>query len=359
MHGPWRRRLPPSYDFRECNMRLVWTLIVVTLIAGVAALFGWQQAQRWLHAPITTLLTPTTYEVPRGASATAIARDLQKRGLIEYPRVFSFWAKRQQLERAVKAGEYNLMPGMSPAALLELFTSGKVILHSITFVEGSTFTEMRALLAEQPFINATLSQTSDAEIMDKLGKSGVHPEGQFFPDTYHFAKGTSDLELLTLAHARMQAELDAAWSQRAADLPLSNPYEALILASIIEKETALASERPLIAGVFVERLKRNMRLQTDPTVIYGMGTTYDGNIRRSDLQRDTPYNTYTRDGLPPTPICLPGAESLKAAVNPQITGAIFFVATGAGDGSHYFSKSLSEHNAALRRYLQALRRRAS
>lgn len=356
MPGRFRRRSPASW---VRDMRRLLAFLVVFSFVAAAALIGWNQAQRWLHAPIQTLLNPVVYEVPRGASALAIAHDLEHRGFLKYPRVFALWARWQHLEKAIKAGEYNLVPGMSPAALLELFTSGKVILHSITFVEGSTFAEIRTLIAQQPFITATLSKLSDAEIMERLGGAEAHPEGQFFPDTYHFAKGTSDLELLSIAHARLKAELDSAWSQRAADLPLTTPYEALILASIIEKETALASERARIAGVFVERLRRGMRLQTDPTVIYGMGAAYDGNIRKSDLLRDTPFNTYTRDGLPPTPICLPGAEALKAAVNPQVTGAIFFVATGAGDGSHYFSKSLREHNAALRRYLQALRRQAS
>lgn len=339
--------------------RSLLAAVVAALLVAAVLLIGWQQAQRWLHAPIPTLLSPVVYEVPRGASARALARDLGRRGLIAHPRIFEFWVKRQRLEKAIKAGEYRLLPGMSPAALLQLFTSGKIILHSVTFVEGSTFADVRAMLAQQPYVSPMLSQHSDAEVMEQLGATGKHPEGQFFPDTYHFAKGTTDLELLSIAHARMKAELESAWAQRADDLPLSSPYEALILASIVEKETALASERPLIAGVFAERLRRGMRLQTDPTVIYGMGTTFDGNIRRVDLLRDTPYNTYTREGLPPTPICLPGAEALRAAVSPKTTGALFFVATGAGDGSHYFSKSLSEHNAALRRYLQTLRRKSS
>ena len=191
--------------------------------------------------------------------------------------------------------------------------------------------------------------------MRALGQPDVHPEGQFFPDTYRFARNTTDIELLGMAFRRMQQEVKTAWEARAKDLPLASAYEALILASIIEKETALDTERPQIAGVFVERLRRGMRLQTDPTVIYGMMNAYDGNIRRADLLRDTPYNTYTRAGLPPTPIALPGLDSLRAAVNPQSSGALFFVATGNGDGSHYFSRTLAEHNAAVKRYLQKLR----
>jgi UPF0755 protein len=214
----------------------------------------------------------------------------------------------------------------------------------------------KALAANEAVLNANADR-SDADIMRALGEPAVHPEGQFFPDTYRFPRGTTDLELLTIAHRRMQDELRNAWAKRAADLPLASSYEALILASIVEKETALERERAQIAGVFVERLRRGMRLQTDPTVIYGMGLSYAGNIRRADLSRDTPYNTYTRPGLPPTPIAMPSRESLQAAVQPDVTGALFFVATGAGDGSHYFSKTLAEHNLAVRRYLRELRRR--
>jgi UPF0755 protein len=214
------------------------------------------------------------------------------------------------------------------------------------------------LLREHPAVRAEYANKATDEVMRTLGKGGAHPEGQFFPDTYRFARNTPDIDILRMAAMRMTFELDKAWSNRAADLPLAGPYEALILASIVEKETALDSERPLIAGVFVERLRRGMRLQTDPTVIYGIGETYDGNIRRGDLLRDTPYNTYTRAGLPPTPIALPGAESLQAAVRPEMSGKIFFVATGNPDGSHYFSATLAEHDAAVKRYLQRLRRRS-
>ena len=232
-----------------------------------------------------------------------------------------------------------------------------MLLHAITFIEGATFADVRKTLAAHPAVRQDYAAREDSAIMVALGAPGTHPEGQFFPDTYRFARDTSDLELLGLAHRRMKEELANAWTRRAPDLPLASAYEALILASIVEKETALEVERAQIAGVFVERLRRGMRLQTDPTVIYGIGAAYDGNIRRSDLVRDTPYNTYTRAGLPPTPIALPGAESLAAAVQPQITGALFFVATGAGDGSHYFSKTLVEHNEAVRRYLKELRAR--
>lgn len=330
-------------------------VIALLLLLALCAGLGLRAAQNWLRAPIPVLTQDASYEVPRGASMSALARDLQARGWITHPRLWAAWAQWSHRTKSIKAGEYQLTPGLSPAGLLDLFTTGKVILHSITFVEGSTFAEMRKQLSGDPNVVATLAQASEAEIMQRLGIKDLHPEGQFFPDSYHFPKGTTDLELLGIAHRRMQMEIDAAWAQRAADLPLTSSYEALILASIIEKETALASERTKIAGVFVERLQRGMRLQTDPTVIYGLGESYDGNIHKADLLRDTPYNTYTRDGLPPTPICLPGRESLRAAVNPERSGALFFVATGAGNGSHHFSRTVDEHNLAVRKYLQALR----
>lgn len=336
-------------------MRRVLTIaIALALGFALAAALGLGAARNWLSEPIAALTQETSYEVPRGASMMTLARDLQARGLIAHPRVLAAWAQFAHKATSIKAGEYQLTPGLSPMGLLDLFTTGKVILHSITFVEGSTFAEVRKQLVNHPDIVATLAQTADEGVMEKLGLHGLHPEGQFFPDTYYFPKGTSDLELLGIAHRRMQTELESVWSQRAADLRLAAPYEALILASIVEKETALAAERSKIAGVFLERLQRGMRLQTDPTVIYGLGESYDGNIHKADLLRDTPYNTYTRDGLPPTPICLPGLESLRAAVNPERSGALFFVATGAGDGSHYFSQTMREHNLAVRRYLQSL-----
>jgi UPF0755 protein len=246
---------------------------------------------------------------------------------------------------------------MSPVELIDLLNSGRVLLHSLTAIEGSTFAEFRRTVHAHPAIKATARSLSTSALMQRLGAEGMHPEGRFFPDTYRFAKGTTDIELLQMAKERMRLELQRAWEQRDHALPLRNADEALTLASIIEKETALASERPLIGGVFVERLQRGMRLQTDPTVIYGLGERFDGNIRRADLTRDTPYNTYTRAGLPPTPICLPGKEALLAAVQPERTGALFFVATGKGDGSHYFSRTLEEHNAAVQRYLKLLRQK--
>lgn len=335
-------------------LRAIVALIIVAAMAAGAS--AWW-AHRWLHTPIATLDTPTLFEVERGASLRSVARSLQSRGLIEQPQIWVAWARALNRSAHLKAGEYELKPGLTPQSLLELLSSGRVLLHSITFIEGSMFSDVRKALQSHAAVDAQYATRSVEELMSALGASGVHPEGQFFPDTYHFPRGTTDLELLTIAYRRMQSELQAAWEARTPDLPLASPYEALILASIVEKETALDRERPEVAGVFVERLRRGMRLQTDPTVIYGMLDRYDGNIRRADLLRDTPYNTYTRAGLPPSPIALPGRDSLRAATQPKVTGALFFVATGEPDGSHYFSKTLAEHNAAVQRYLRKLRER--
>jgi len=227
----------------------------------------------------------------------------------------------------------------------------------VTVVEGWTFADLRRALERAPGLEQTLAGRDDPDVMEVLGESGLAPEGLFFPDTYLYERGATDLSVLRQARARMQRELDAAWQKRAADLPLEDPYQALILASIVEKETALAAERPRIAGVFTERLRIGMRLQTDPSVIYGLGDAYDGNLRKTDLLSDGPYNTYTRAGLPPTPIALPGQQALMAAVRPDERDELYFVATGLPDGSHEFSRTLAEHERAVARYLQRYRQR--
>ena len=235
--------------------------------------------------------------------------------------------------------------------------AGRVRLHALTIVEGWTVQELLAAVRAHPAIRQTLTADSPESLAAELGLARPHAEGLFFPDTYRFARGTSDVEVLRQAQALMQKKLASAWARRAPDLPLNDPYEALILASIVERETALDRERPLIAGVFLRRLRRGMRLQTDPTVIYGLGSTFDGDLRRRDLRSDTPYNSYTRAGLPPTPIALPGEASLLAAVQPAPGEALYFVATGLPDGSHVFSATLAEHEAAVARYLARLRQR--
>ena len=279
--------------------------------------------------------------------------------MLTHPRWLQAYARATGADARIKAGEYAIEPGTTPRTLLVLLESGKVVQHSVTLVEGWTFREARRAIEQEPHLKHTLEGQDDAAVMAALGEPGQHPEGRFFPDTYLFGKGTTDLEILRQAHARMRDELAAAWAARAADLPFDSPDEALVLASLIEKETALASERPRIAGVFTTRLRKGMRLQTDPTVIYGLGDRFDGNLRRADLERDGPYNTYTRAGLPPTPIALPGAEALRAAVNPDERGDLYFVATGLPDGSHEFTRTLAAHEAAVRRYLVRYRQQQS
>ena len=324
---------------------------VVVALAALAAGAGAWFVRAWLDAPLEIGVEPLTVDVAPGQTLTAVAQGLQARGVLTHPRLFAAYGRYTGADARMRAGEYSLQPGTTPRTLLTLFVSGAVVQHSVTIVEGWTFRELRKALADVPALEPATREASDAEIMAQLGEEGRHPEGLFFPDTYLFGKGTRDIEILRQARDRMRKELDQAWAGRQENLPLRDPYEALILASIVERETGLAEERARIAGVFVERLRRGMRLQTDPTVIYGLGERFDGNLRRADLQRDGPYNTYTREGLPPTPIALPGAAALRAAVQPDVRGELFFVATGLGDGAHVFSKTLAEHEAAVRRYL--------
>jgi UPF0755 protein len=332
----------------------LWALtaiVLLTVAAGVVAALAWRQ----LNTPLQVSAQDPLLRIAAGTPFNRVTANLAARGLLGQPWLLNVYARVTEKATRVRAGEYELTDGLTPVTLLDKLVSGDVFLHQITIVEGSRFAEVLAALRAHPAIAAT--DLDGAGIMSALGAPGVHPEGQFFPETYRFALGTSDVDVLRVAHEALAVHLEAAWRQRSPDLLLENEYEALTLASIIEKETALASERRLIAGVFHERLRRNMRLQTDPTVIYGIGETFDGNLRRQDLERDTPYNTYTRAGLPPTPIALPGADALLAAVTPEHNGAVYFVATGRGDGSHYFSSTLEEHERAVRDYLRVLRSR--
>ena len=282
-----------------------------------------------------------------------VSNGLSERGILGTPRVLSIYGRLSGEATRIHAGEY-LIPGAStPIELLEQLVSGEVYLHQITVVDGWRFQEFVAALRDHEAVD---SAGLDAEtVMDALGKSGTHPEGQFLPDTYRFPRDTPAIEILQRSHEALEGQLALAWSSYRATTVLQGQYDALILASIIEKETGLANERRRIAGVFHRRLEQGVRLQTDPTVIYGLGSDFDGNLRRTDLARDTPYNTYTRAGLPPTPISLPGRAALTAAVNPQAGSELYFVATGEGDGSHYFSSTLEEHNAAVARYLRQIR----
>jgi UPF0755 protein len=331
----------------------IWLPLSAAVVAlGAAAVFA-AFAWRSLHAPLQIPADGAWLEVASGTPLRRVSADLAARGLLEHPWLLNVYARASGAATRIRAGEYRVEAGATPLSLVDQLVAGQVFLHEITVVEGWRFSELLAAVRAHPAIRAG---TLDAGgIMAALGEPDVHPEGQFFPDTYYFPKDTTDVELLRTAHEALRMRLAEAWESRSADIEVRSPYEALILASIIEKETALPSERRLISGVFTQRLRRNMRLQTDPTVIYGLGENFDGNLRRQDLDRDTPYNTYTRAGLPPTPIALPGNASLDAAVTPEVTDAVFFVATGRGDGSHYFSATLEQHERAVREYLNRLR----
>ncbi len=323
-------------------------LAIMALIAGAASYFAYTDYHGFLETPLNIPETGLPLEVPPATSLQDIARRLQRDGILSSALYLQIYARLEGSARRIKAGEYRITPGMTPPMLMQRLVAGRVRQYPLTIVEGWTFRQMMEAVRNHPKIQQTLEGLSDAEIMARLGHADENPEGRFFPDTYHFPRGTTDVVFLKRAYDTMARHLDEAWRQRAPDLPLRTPYQALTLASIIEKETGLPEERPLIAGVFIRRLRKGMRLQTDPTVIYGLGESFDGNLRRRDLRQNTPYNTYVHGGLTPTPIALPGAGSIAAAVNPAPGNALYFVATG--DGGHAFSKTLKEHNRAVRKY---------
>ncbi len=325
-------------------MRLLkWGLVLVLLASAMLGWLGW----RFTQTPLALPVTPFDFTVKPGASLKSLSNQLGEAGLVEQPG--ALWLLGRVTDKtAIRAGSYRLTKPALPGDLLDKLIRGDVIPVSIQFIEGSTFADMKRVLAAHKEIRQTIGGLSDEALLKALGVEERHPEGLFFPDTYHFAAGTSDLDILKRAQQTMRLKLTEAWAQRDEGLPYKSPYEALIMASIIEKETGRAEERTTISAVFVNRLRIGMRLQTDPTVIYGIGPTFDGNIRKRDLLTDTPYNTYTRDGFPPTPIALPGWGSLIAAVKPALSDKLYFV--GKGDGSHHFSRSLDEHNRAVARY---------
>jgi UPF0755 protein len=337
-------------------MRAVLVLAVLGMLAVAAA--GWW-AWRELDAP-GPARDAVIVEVPAGRPLARIAAQLEQAGVLRHARLFEWYGRLSGQAARMRAGEYRFPAGSTPREVMARLVSGEVVLHALTIVEGWTYRQLREAIATHPAVRSTLEDSSDEDLMARLGRAGEHPEGWFLPETYRFPRGTSDLALLQLAHEAMVRALESAWERRRDPLPLDSPYEALVLASIIEKETGLAEERGQIAGVFVRRLERGMRLQTDPTVIYGLGPEFVGRLRRIHLDGDTLYNTYTRAGLPPTPIALPGRASLEAAVQPLDGRTLYFVATGRPDGSHHFSETLEEHNRAVQRYLATLReRRAS
>ena len=327
-------------------------LALLVLVAIAAGAWLWRDYDRYTHAALPIADAGATIEVPRGANYPSIVAELRRRGLVgDGPFDIWYWralGRETAVSHRLHAGEYALPAGVTPRELLRRMAAGEVVQHRFTIVDGWTFRQLRLALANEAGLQQTLPGTSDEAIAHRLDIADGRPEGWFLPETYSFVKGESDFDVLKRSHAAMRKALDTLWPQRSPDTRLDTPYQALILASIVEKETAQPSERATIAGVFARRLKFGMRLQTDPTVIYGMGEHYAGNIRRSDLEADTPWNTYTRDGLPPTPIALPGKDALEAALHPAPGDALYFVARG--DGSHEFTPTLDAHNRAVQKY---------
>lgn len=323
---------------------LGFTLLVVLAAAAAGGWYAW----RLYAQPLAIPEAGFSYDVRQGTSLASVARDLGSAGILPQPLALVALARYRGVDRAIKAGSYALDAGTTLPRLLAKLTQGDVTQTSIVIVEGSTFADMKRALRANAGVKNTLLDLSDDEFMARLGAAGVPPEGRFFPDTYFFAAGSTDAAILARAKQAMDRRLASAWEQRATGLPFKTPDEALIVASIVEKETGTPADRPLIASVFVNRLRKGMRLQSDPTTIYGMGARFDGNLTRRDLEADTPHNTYTRDGLPPTPIALPSQAALDATLNPPATDYLYFVARG--DGTSKFSTTLPEHNRAVSRY---------
>jgi len=323
-------------------------IAILILTLGTAVLVAWLFTR-----PVTLPQTPFDFEVRPGMSLSAVAHELQGANVLAQSWPMIALARLQGVDRAIKAGSYEIDSAITLRELLARLTQGDVTQASFTIIEGMTFADVKRALRAQGQVRNTVLDRSDSELMTRLGAPGQGAEGRFFPDTYFFSSGSSDLGLLRRAYRAMNARLAAAWDKRAPDLPLSTPDEALILASIVEKETGRPADRPLIASVFVNRLRHGLRLQTDPTVIYGMGDKFDGNLHRRDLEADTPWNTYTRDGLPPTPIALPSQASLDAVVQPPPTEYLYFVSRG--DGSSQFSTNLPDHNRAVAKFQKGAR----
>lgn len=325
---------------------IAWLVVatVGTIAIATASLY------QFAHAPLPLRgALPKAFELKSGSSLRSIARQLVAADVLREPWRFELLARLQGDDASLKAGSYEIAAAITPLELIEKLRRGDVVQEQITLVEGWTLRQIRQALAEHPYLRHDSSMLSEAQLLERLGVSGyASGEGLFFPDTYRFSRGASDLDVLRQSREGMQKRLDSLWSARASDLPFNSAYEALILASIVEKETGAEADRPLVAAVFVNRLRRGMKLQTDPSVIYGLGVAFDGNLRKADLQRDTPFNTYTRPGLPPTPISMPGLASLSATLNPPKTDALYFVARG--DGTSHFSPSMEEHNRAVDRY---------
>lgn len=326
--------------------------LALFLGAAAAAIALWFLV--YALSPLREGTAPIQFSLKSGSSLKSAAQQMAAAGLLDAPDQFVLFARALGKAAKIKAGNYEVEPSITPLKLLQKITEGDATQDAITFIEGWTFREIRKALDAHPAVRHDTRGFADADILRQLEIREPSPEGLFFPDTYHFSNGSSDLAILRRAHRLMRAHLEAQWQVRSADLPLKTPYEALVLASIIEKETGQEAERPLIAAVFINRLRLGMKLQSDPTVIYGLGDTFDGNLRKRDLLNDTPYNTYTREGLPPTPIAMPGLASLRAALNPAQSDALYFVSRG--DGTSQFSRTLGEHDRAVAKYQKSGRR---
>jgi UPF0755 protein len=344
-------------SLQRARGRVRWRLLVLVATAafGVVAGLGWRDYRRFADAPLH-LEDTRTIDFARGTPFSGIVRQLRRERISRgSPFYWKLLSREMNVASRLQAGEYSLQPGLTPRGLLEMMAAGRVVQRKFTIVDGWTFRQLRLALGSESGLLQNLPGLDDAAIAARLGIADGKPEGWFLPETYAWVKGDSDMLVLQRAHEAMQKALDRLWPLRDPEVPLHSPYEALILASIIEKETGVGDERTRIAGVFARRLRIGIRLQTDPTVVYGLGEQYDGNIRRRHLETDNPYNTYTRDGLPPTPIALPGLPAIEAALHPANGNALYFVALGDGSGRHVFSGSLEEHNRAVVRYLNRRR----
>jgi UPF0755 protein len=338
---------------RARQMRRAVKLLAALVLLAAAAAGLWRGLDWELDQPAAASL-PVRLQVAPGSSLRSTLLMLQQQGALRHARLVELYLRLHGPTPRLQSGNYEVAPHSSAREVLDQLISGRVVLESLTVVEGWSLAQMRSALDAHPAVAHQWRELTEPQLMQALGHPGEAAEGRFFPDTYRFAAGTTDHRILERAYERMQFELDSAWRTRAPNLPLASPEEALILASIVEKETGREDERPKVAAVFVNRLRQGMRLQSDPTVIYGLGASYDGHIHTRDLETDTPYNTYTRSGLPPTPIALPGAAALQATLHPAAIDALYFVATGNGDGTHHFSATLAEHDVALRAYLRKL-----
>jgi UPF0755 protein len=328
--------------------------VLAAALILIAAATLWQ-VDRFLNGALDVPEDGTNFEIAPGTPFARVSARLAEQGIVSQATLLRIYARVSGKAGSVHAGEYLIRPGTTTAGLLEQFIRGDVLLYSFTIVEGWNQWDLLRALGDHPQIDAQMSEEDWPAFLEGLGAETSHPEGLFLPETYHFPRNTSDRTVLKQAYQLMQGVIAEEWPQRSEDAPVSTPYEALVLASIVEKETARADERNRIAGVFARRLKKRMRLQTDPTVIYGIGPEFNGNLTRHDLRTDTPYHTYTRGGLPPTPIAMPGRDAIRAALHPSPGQELYFVATGLGDGSHKFSATKAEHDSAVAEYLQRLR----